>query len=235
MFQEYGINITLAQAREPMGLPKIEHIKQILQNSDVSEQFLAKYGRAWEQKDLVEMNSKFESFLFATLHNFATPMPNVIQTLNQQRAQGIKIGSTTGYTQAMMQIVRQCAAEQGYVVDNLVTPNDVPAGRPAPYMIYRNMIDLAIDSVDKVVKVGDTIADIREGVAANVWSVGIIEGSSELGLTQSELENMPIEKLTALKASVRNRMIEAGANFVLNSIADLPACIERINTELKNK
>lgn len=61
----------------------------------------------------------------------------------------------------MMDVVRPGAAAKGYVVDNLVTPDDVPAGRPAPYMIYKNMIDLAIPSVDNVVKVGDTIADIK--------------------------------------------------------------------------
>ena len=43
-------------------------------------------------------------------------------------------------------------------------------------MIYKNMIDLAIPSVDNVVKVGDTIADIKEGVNAKVWSVGIVTG-----------------------------------------------------------
>lgn len=73
----------------------------------------------------------------------------------------------------MMEIVRPGAEAKGYRVDNLVTPNEV-GGRPAPYMIYKNMIDLAIPSVDQVVKVGDTIADIKEGVNAKVWSVGIV-------------------------------------------------------------
>lgn len=48
-------------------------------------------------------------------------------------------------------------------------------------MIYKNMIDLAIPSVEEVVKVGDTVADIREGVNTKVWSIGIITGSNEMG------------------------------------------------------
>lgn len=38
-------------------------------------------------------------------------------------------------------------------------------------MIYKNMTELAVPSVDCVVKVGDTIADIKEGVNAKVWTV----------------------------------------------------------------
>ena len=115
----------------------------------------------WRRCTLVSRN-----ILFASLKDFTTPIPGVLETMAMLREQGIKIGSTTGYTAKMMEIVRPGAEAKGYRVDNLVTPNEVPAGRPAPYMIYKNMIDLAIPSVDQVVKVGDTIADIKEGVNA---------------------------------------------------------------------
>ena len=96
-------------------------------------------------------------------------------------------------------------------------------------MIYKNMIDLAIPSVDEVVKVGDTIADIKEGVNAKVWSVGLITGSNEMGLTREEYDSRPAAYWEPLKREVRGRMQEAGAHFVLDSIAELPACIEEIN------
>ena len=126
-------------------------------------------------------------------------------------------------------VVRPEAAAKGYVVDNLVTPNDVPAGRPAPYMIYKNMIDLAIPSVDCVVKVGDTIADIKEGLNAKVWSIGIVTGSNEMGLSEEEYKHRSAEELSELKREVREKMLNAGAHFVLDNITELPACIEKIN------
>ena len=85
-----------------------------------------------------------------------------------------------------MEIVLAGAREKGYTVDNLVTPDQVPAGRPYPYMIYKNMIDLAVPSVDEVVKVGDTITDIKEGLNAKVWTIGVITGSNEMGITEEE-------------------------------------------------
>ena len=208
--EEKGIDITYRQAREPMGLLKIDHNKAILSMPD-------------------EMYASFEKHLFASLKDFTTPIPGVLETMAMLREQGIKIGSTTGYTAKMMEIVRPGAEAKGYRVDNLVTPNEVPAGRPAPYMIYKNMIDLAIPSVDQVVKVGDTIADIKEGVNAKVWSVGIVTGSNEMGVSEEEYNSRPAEEWESLKKEVRERMLAAGAHFVLDTIAELPACIEKIN------
>lgn len=227
--EEKGIDITYRQAREPMGLLKIDHIKAILSMPEVNAKFQARYNRAWNMDDVNEMYKSFEKHLFASLSNFTTPIPGVLDTMELLREQGIKIGSTTGYTQAMMDVVRPGAAAKGYVVDNLVTPDDVPAGRPAPYMIYQNMIDLAIPSVDNVVKVGDTIADIKEGVNAKVWSIGLITGSNEMGLSEDEYKHRSAEELIPLKKEVRQRMLDAGAHFVLDNITELPACIEKIN------
>ena len=227
--EEKGIDITYRQAREPMGLLKIDHIKAILSMPEVNEKFRALYKRDWNKGDVDEMYASFEKHLFASLKDFTTPIPGVLETMAMLREQGIKIGSTTGYTAKMMEIVRPGAEAKGYRVDNLVTPNEVPAGRPAPYMIYKNMIDLAIPSVDQVVKVGDTIADIKEGVNAKVWSVGIVTGSNEMGVSEDEYNSRPAEEWESLKKEVRERMLAAGAHFVLDTIAELPACIEKIN------
>ena len=58
-------------------------------------------------------------------------------------------------------------------------------GRPYPYMIFRNMEALGIDDVHKVLKVGDTASDIKEGKHAGVWSAGVVIGSSEMGLCRT--------------------------------------------------
>lgn len=96
-------------------------------------------------------------------------------------------------------------------------------------MIYKNMTDLNVPSVTSVVKYGDTIADIKEGVNAGVWTVGVILGSNEMGLTQEETEKLPSDELNKRMAAVRKRMYMAGAHYVVNSIAELPEIIEIIN------
>ena len=99
-------------------------------------------------------------------------------------------------------------------------------------MIYQYMIDLAIPSVQSVIKYGDTIADIKEGVNAGVWTVGVILGSNEMGLTQEETGKLPAEELNRRMAAVRKRMYMAGAHYVVNTIAELPEIIEIINHKM---
>ena len=230
--EEKGIEISLRQAREPMGMLKIDHIRAILSMDDVRNKFSTRYNREWNETDVDEMYRSFEKHLFASLSELTTPIPGVIETIESLRQQGIAIGSTTGYTAAMMEIVRPDAAAKGYTVDNLVTPDNLPAGRPAPYMIYKNMIDLEIPSIQQVVKVGDTISDIKEGANAGAWSVGVITGSNEMGLTEEEYRQCPAEELSRMKNEVKQRMLAAGAHHVLDNITELPLYIATLNKSL---
>ena len=111
--EEKGIDITYRQAREPMGLLKIDHIKAILSMPEVNEKFRALYKRDWNKRDVDEMYTSFEKHLFASLKDFTTPIPGVLETMAMLREQGIKIGSTTGYTAKMMEIVRPGAEANG--------------------------------------------------------------------------------------------------------------------------
>ena len=61
-------------------------------------------------------------------------------------------------------------------------------------MIFRNMEELKLSDVRKVMKVGDTVSDIREGKNAGLYTVGIIEGSSVVGLSQREFEALSPEE-----------------------------------------
>ena len=231
-FAEKNLKIDVVQTRKPMGLPKIQHIRELLSMPEVNEQFVTLYQRAWTEEDVVELNRLFEKHLFASLENYTDPIPGVIPTLEKLRAEGIKIGSTTGYTREMMHVVLPAASAKGYHVDYCATPNLLPSGRPAPYMIFENLMKLAVPSLDTVVKVGDTIADIKEGVNAKVWSVGIILGSNEMALTEEETNTMPTVELEARMEEVKQRMLSAGASYVIRTIEELPALIETINSRL---
>lgn len=230
-FDKIGVPVTAEETRRYMGLTKIEEIRALFSLERVRNDFRQKYGRDFTEEDVQGRYADFQQILYNTLEQYSEPIPGLLDTVGKLRAQGIKIGSTTGYTKAMMDIVIPAAEKNGYKVDNCVTSDNLPGGRPNPYMIYQNMIDLAIPSVDCVVKCGDTIADIREGVNAKVHSVGIILGSNEMGLTEAETKALSADELKARMDDVRNRMLEAGADAVLDSIAELPAYIEQLTKE----
>ncbi len=227
-FQELGITVTPEEARGPMGMTKIDHIRELFKLESVSLQFQSLKGCAWTEEDVIAMNQSFEKYLFASLSNYTTPIDGVIDVVAKLRAQGYKIGSTSGYTAAMMEVVAPAAAAQGYAPDCWVTSNGLPGGRPHPYMVYQVMMNLSVPSPNEVVKVGDTIADIKEGVNAGAWSVGVVLGSSELGLNPEEVNAMDAKELTNRMEMVRAKMFEAGAHFVIDTMEELPALIESI-------
>ena len=234
-FNEIGTPVTAAETRAHMGLTKVEEIRALFNIERVKTTFEQKFGRPYNEEDVQARYAEFQRVLFASLEDYTDPIPGVVETIAQLRAQGIKVGSTTGYTRSMMEVVLPAAAAKGYVIDNCVTPDGLPGGRPAPYMIYKNMTELAVPSVDCILKYGDTIADIKEGVNAKVWTVGVVMGSNELGLTQEEVTAMPAAEQEVRKADVRRRMTEAGAHYVVDTIAELPAVIEDINNKLNHQ
>lgn len=231
-FKQLGLTVTAAETRAHMGLTKIEEIRTLFSIERVGKDFREKYGRDYTEEDVQECYKRFQKVLFDTLEDYTEPIPGVVEVIAKLRAQGIKIGSTTGYTQKMMDVVIPAAEKNGYRIDNCVTSDNLPGGRPKPYMIYRNMCDLDVASRFSVLKYGDTIADIREGVNAGVWSVGVIMGSNELGLTEEETRTLPMGELKCRMAKVRDRMYAAGADYVVDTIAELPMLIEDINERM---
>ena len=121
-FRRIGIEITAEEARRPMGMTKIDHIRALFTMERI----------AWTEDDVRARYADFKDSLFASLRDYTDPIPHVPETVAALRAAGLKIGSTTGYTAEMMDVVRPAAAEKGYAPDVCVTSDGLPAGRPQP-------------------------------------------------------------------------------------------------------
>ena len=163
---------------------------------------------------------------------YSVPIPGVGDTVQQLRKQGLKIGSTTGYTSQMMKQVLPKARGLGYEADCVVTPDVTGASRPTPFMLYECMRRLNVYPPSAVVKVGDTVVDIQEGKNAGAWSIGILTGSNLLGLTQAEYEAMAPDELEQRKQAAAERYLEAGADLVIDSIRELPDAVAEINRRM---
>ncbi|MFC0274572.1 phosphonoacetaldehyde hydrolase [Metabacillus herbersteinensis] len=231
IFTNKGVNITTEEARVPMGLPKIDHVRAICEMPRVKESWLQIHGETPSEKNIQEMYEQFEEILFEVLPEYTTPIPGVLETVQILRDKGYKIGSTTGYTREMMNIVVPAAKEKGYSPDFIVTPDEVKEGRPYPWMCYLNAMELGIYPMNKLLKVGDTTSDMKEGRNAGMYTVGVILGSSELGLAEHEMNELPKDLLLEKKSAVKERFLAAGANEVIDSFSDLPNLLEKFEKQ----
>ncbi|NBK96600.1 MAG: phosphonoacetaldehyde hydrolase [Erysipelotrichia bacterium] len=225
-FLSIGIEATNDEVREPMGMLKIEHIKTMLEMPRIKQVFHDKYNRDYTMDDVNEIYKVFETKLMKSIAQYTEVKPYVLKTVKQLREKGIKIGSTTGYTDAMMSEVVASAKAQGYEPDCWFSPDSTNGkGRPYPYMIFNNMQALDLNNVHKIIKVGDTTSDIKEGKHAGVISVGVLEGSSEMGLTQAEYEALDEQARKALLEKVEKRYRSVGADHVILNLSELAALI----------
>lgn len=231
-FEHFGIAPTMEETRAPMGLPKRGHIETMLSDKRLSGLWRERYGRPHTEEDIDAVYAAFEPMLMATLPTYADPLPDVVHTVKELRRADMKIGSTTGYTEAMIQVVAPAARKKGYSPDSLVCPDETGGiGRPYPYMLWRNLEKLQIASFDEVIKVGDTAADMEEGRNAGCLTVGILKGSNMMGLSANEFDNLSAVETAAHYEMARKKYQKAGTDHILDDITALPGFVERINRE----
>jgi phosphonoacetaldehyde hydrolase len=147
-------------------------------------------------------------------------------------AAGLKIGSTTGYTRPIMAVLAPLAAAAGYAPDVTVCAGDLPAGRPSPLMMWHAMAALGVWPAETVVKVDDTPPGIGEGIAAGTWTVGLALTGNIAGLSATELAALAEPARAEIRARATRDMRAAGADFVIDSIATLPAVLATIEARL---
>lgn len=233
VFKDEGIYLTKEEINRPMGMEKKAHIRELLSCESGNRQWLALKKRPWTETDVEDLYKKFEETLYRVVGEYSSPIPGVVETVNRLREEGMKIGSTTGYTSKMMEQVIGWAAALGYQADCVVTPDVTGVGRPTPFMLFECMRQLNVYPPSRVVKVGDTVVDILEGKNAGAWSIGILEGSSLLGLSKEEYDGMDEETLDKKKREAAESYCRAGADIVIDSILDLPKAIQELNHRLE--
>jgi phosphonatase-like hydrolase len=169
-----GYEVSRKEANDVMGYPKPYAILELLKvkepdqskiNDDLVDQlhqhFLAEMLDFYENDPSVEPVEDAE-FVFKALHDA-----------------GIKIGLDTGFSKDIAEtIVKRLGWLENGLIDTLVASDEVPAGRPEPFMIHKIMEMNGIKDVKNVVKVGDTISDLLEGKNTGCkYTIGITTGA----------------------------------------------------------
>lgn len=231
-FAEFGVAITIDEARGPMGMAKRDHIAALMANPRIASAWEAAQGAAPDAAAIDRLYEVFVPMNTAVLKDYATLIEGAAQTAEAIRARGLKVGSTTGYTRPMMEIVLPLAAAQGYAPDSLACTGDTPAGRPSPLMMYKTFLDLGVWPASSVVKVDDTEVGIAEGLNAGCWTVGVALSGNVFGLTPEQTAALPPLEFAERSAAAYGRLTRAGAHFVIDSVADLPEILDEIEGAL---
>ena len=232
LFRRHDITATDAEARIPMGLQKRDHVETMLKISTIGDQWESTVGNAWTEKDLDALYAEFIPIQLSVLPDFNILLEGIQGAVTTIQGLGIAIAATTGYNQEMMDVVVAGMTEQGIDLDAAVCAEEVAAGRPDPWMIFHAMEATNVSPPATVVKIGDTLPDIVAGVRAGAWSIGVTDTGNMAGCDKPSWDALSDAERTARREKGTAEMKEAGAHYVLSSVADLPALIDEIDQRI---
>lgn len=226
VFRREGVTVTTAQAREPMGTQKREHIRRMTAQPGVREAWVKVHGQPPTDVDVDRMYACAEPLQIEVLPDYAAPIDGVVETIATLRSRGLKVGSCTGYSRSMLDVLVRASAAQGYAPEVHVAATEVRVGRPAPFMPWEVAHRLEITRADGCVVVGDTVVDVQSGRAAGMWSVGVARTGSLVGRDAASLAACPPEVLAVEVASAREMLFAAGAHLVIDDLTELPDALD---------
>jgi len=234
VFKNQGVEISMEEARGPMGLRKDLHIKALTDDAVIRERWKGVHGRYPGQADVDRMFADFVPAQLACLPKYSKLLPGVARVIKRLQAQGIKIGSSTGFTRPMVNILEKAAKKQGYVPDASVAGDEVVHGaRPRPFMVYRNLDLLDAWPIESVVKVDDTTSGVGEGLNAGCWAVGVARYSNYMNINTLEEEaTLSRQEIHQRLEKTREILRKAGAHYVIDSLADIERVIADVNARL---
>lgn len=231
-FASAQVPITMEQARAPMGMAKWQHIRMITRMPTVAEAWERHHGRLPTDSDVDTLYEHFLPLQIETVARNSELIEGVLDVVSAMRQRGLKIGSTTGYPGAVMEVVVRVAKAQGYEPDSIVTADDTPLGRPGPFPAFKTLIDMGVHPVEAVVKIGDTVVDIEEGLNGGMWAVGVAVTGNEVGLSAEDWAAQPADRKAALRDRASARLSSAGAHFVVDSLAHVLPVLDQIEAAL---
>jgi phosphonoacetaldehyde hydrolase len=231
-FAAAGVDVSVEEAKPFMGLPKRDHIRAIGALPDVARRWEETHKRPMTDADVDTLHARLLPLSLGTAAGHAGLIPGARNTLAELRRRGIAVGSTTGYSRAVMDVLMPAAAVEGFEPDCVVCTDDVPAGRPSPLMCYRNMVELNVWPAASCIKVDDTVPGIEEGLNAGMWTVAVALTGNELGLSAPEVAALSEDALQVRRTDAQNRLRAGGAHYVIDGIGLLIPVIEDIERRL---
>jgi len=231
-FAAEGVRIDEAAARRDMGKAKADHVQAILADPLIAAAWHQRHGRAPELKDIGVLMARLQPLMRRQAALAATLIPGARQTFELLRAAGIRVASSTGYTREMLEPVLAAAAAQGYTPEHVVCSGETPMGRPTPLMIYKACAELGIWPLSRVVKVDDAEVGIAEGKTAGAFTIGVASGNT-LGLSRAALDALPASERQSRIEGARQKLLAAGADLAIASVADLLPALAGAAAQLK--
>ncbi|MFU1928682.1 phosphonoacetaldehyde hydrolase [Bordetella hinzii] len=231
-FAQFGVSLSLEQARGPMGLGKWDHIRALCNEPDIAQQYRQRFGVLPDDAAVTAIYERFLPMQREKVAQYSDVIPGAPDVLRELRARGLKIGSCSGYPAPVMDRVLERARAGGIEIETVVASDEVPRARPAPGMALKSAVALGIDDVAGCVKVDDTGVGVEEGRRAGMWSVGLLLSGNAAGLGLDAYRSLDEAGRAAARERARQAFAAAEPHYFIDTVAGLPGVLSDISARL---
>lgn len=231
-FEGQGVAVSEQEVRAHMGKAKREHLDTVLAMPRVKQAWTDKHGAESTDADLDRIYESFLGLQEECITSHSDLIEGCVDSVEHCRSLGMRIGSSTGYTQQLLKPVAAKAAELGYRPDAIVCAGDVSPGRPEPWLCFENARQLGVFPMSGVLKVDDTPAGVTAGRNAGAWAVGVVTSGNEVGLGRNQWDALSPDEQRRRHGAASQRLLDAGAHLLIDSIAELPRVVQELNQRL---
>jgi phosphonoacetaldehyde hydrolase len=232
LFRQHGVQVGMPQVRATTGISPRAQLEAITDMDQVALQWEQIHGFYPTQRDIFSLYRKLIPLLATCLSDFSQPVSGALDAIKTLRNAGLLIATTSCHTSEMMRILAADAVKQGFEPDVSVCSDHVPVARPHPWMCLKAAMDLKLYPMEAIVKVGDTLPDIEEGLNAGMWTIAVARSGNEVGLTEDELDQLTEDDRNTRIIRAREKLSRGGAHYVADSLDDVPQITEEINRRL---
>lgn len=158
-FQQFEVEVPHEEVNKVMGWRKIDAIQLLL----------SKYHPAKENINQVLVDQIHDVFIdnmvtFYERDEDLQPMEYAEELFALLKVKNIKVALNTGFTRRITDVIlKKLEWDNSNLIDYVIASDEVPEGRPYPFMIQQLMQNTGIANAADVVKVGDTEVDVEEG------------------------------------------------------------------------
>jgi phosphonoacetaldehyde hydrolase len=225
-FEAERVAATDPEIRAHMGLAKRDHVAAMLKAPRLAEAWQSAHGARAGEAEIDRIFARLDHLMRDAGAQRAELIPGVAAVARRLRAHGIRIGSTTGYTRAMMVPIIEAAAAQEYSPETIICAGETARGRPSPFMIWTALMAMDTWPAQAVVKVDDAPAGIAEGKNAGCLTIGVAASGNAVGLDLAGYYALSPEERALRVTAARTELLAAGADLVIDTVADLPDALQ---------
>ena len=229
LFINRGITLNNNLLLKGVGMNNQEHILNILNDKTILNKWLKRYNDYPDEYDVKVLLNELKREQCSYSENIIDILPETRECIDYLGFNYIKTGCTAGFDKENMNVIQNKLERNDIYLDSYVSSE---GNKPNKFMIQENMKRLGISNPKEVIKIDDSTVGIEEGKNAGCITVAVARWSIHMNIMRIsdayEFDETYPDIQDKLKHS-RNVLRESGADYVIDTLDELPRVIESIN------